>query len=119
MAREPHVLLLGNSIFMDGLAGSLQMQKSPKVTQINSDGVDIKDTLNTVNPDVIVYELDNQIARPPFAISIDHTEILQLAIDVTGYQAFWIHCKREPTTSMQELCDLICREASLMLQARE
>ena len=116
MAREPHVLLLGNSIFMDSLVGSLQVQNKTKVTQIETDIVDVKDIVNSINPDVIVYELGAQIARPDFAISIDHTKILQLAIDINGCQAFWVHYKRQPTKSMQELCDFICREASLMLQ---
>ena len=118
MANEPHVLLLGNSIFMDSLAGSLQMRKTPKVTQVNTDSFDIKDIVNSINPDVIVYELGAQIAHSPFSIGSEHAEILQLAIDLAGRQAFWVQYKREPTESMQELCDFISREANLMLQTR-
>jgi hypothetical protein len=119
MADEPLVLLLGNSIFIDSLAGSLQMRKTSKVIQSNAEAFEIKEIVSSINPDLIVYELGAQVANSMFMIASDYAEISQLAIDLAEMQVFWVHCRREQTESIQELCDCVSREISMKAQLRK
>ncbi len=110
MTSKPHVLLLGNSIFIDSIAESLLKQNMSVVTRMNVSVYEAKDTVFSIKPDLVIYELGQDISAPLFTPSKDNTDIAHLAIDLDGKMIFLFQCKREPTGSMQELCDFISRE---------
>ena len=113
MVNQPHVLLLGNSILIDSVADSLLKRNSSHVTRISSNIQEVREFLNTLNPDMVVYELHGQNTNPIFTNNRDQAGILHLAIDLNSKQIILGHSRSKPTGSMQELCELISQEISL------
>jgi hypothetical protein len=116
MEHVPHVLLLGNSILMDGLAESLQMQQPSTVTRVNAAIQEIDQHLSSIHPDLIIYELNHSAANPVFSLLIEHNEVSHLAIDQKNKQIFLYYCKTEPTGSMKDLCDFVSTEVAFKLR---
>ena len=112
MAYQPHVLLLGESVFMDSVAESLSEQKFSNVVRINLKTQKAKELVNSLNPDLIVYELNAQNTDPLFALIREQADSLHLAIDLNCKQVILLDCQRKPAESMQELCELVSQEVS-------
>ena len=114
MINQPHILLLGDSVFMDSVAESLQKKRrSSTIVRISSNTQEVKEFVNSLNPDLIVYELSEQNTNPIFTIIREQANTFHLAIDLDSKQIIMLHCQRKPTGSMQELCELIGQEISL------
>ena len=113
MVDQPHVLLLGDSVIMDGVAESLLKRKFSNVTRINSNSQEAREIVISLTPDLIVYELNAKNTDPIFTIIREQPDTLHLAIDLNCNQVILLDCQRKPTASMQELCELISQEVSL------
>ena len=113
MANQPHVLLLGDSVLMDSVAKSLTKQKFTNVIRISSNSQEAMECVNSMHPDLIVYELNAMKTDPIHTIISGQTDTLHLAIDLNCNQVILLDCQRKPTASMQELCELISQEVSL------
>ena len=112
MGDKPYILLFGESILMDGIAESLIKQELTNVIHICSSAPEAMDFINSLDPDLIVYELNAINTDPIFKIIREQTESLHLAIDLSCSQAILLNCQRKPTESMQALCDLVNQEAN-------
>ena len=110
MENAPHVLLLGNSVFMDGIAESLLGHQQSVVTRVNTNIEEVGPLLPSITPDLIIYELGSSANHPIFALMNEQAEISHLAIDLKSKLVFLYHCKTGPTGSMQELCDFVSDE---------
>ena len=110
MVKQSHILLLGDSVFMDSIAENLLAKKSYNVVRINSNTQEIKTFLKTINPDLIIYELHEENADLIFTIISEQENTFHLAIDLNAKQTILLHCRRQPTGSMQELCELVNQE---------
>lgn len=113
MVNKPHILLLGDSVFMDSVAESLLEMKTYNVFRIGINIHDIREYLNSLNPDLIVYELNGQNTNPIFTIISEQADTFHLAIDLNSKQIIRLQCHRKPTGSMQELCEFISQEVGL------
>ena len=110
MEDKPHVLLLGSSVFIDGISESLLKQNKSVITRMNVNVYEAKDALFALKPDMVIYELGKDISAPLFTTANENTNISHLAIDLNDKLIFLFHYKCEPTSSMQELCDFISNE---------
>ena len=120
MEDAPHVLLLGNSIFMDGIAESLLGHRQSVVTRINAGIEGIHQyLLPSINPDLIIYELGDSTEHPLFALVHEQAEVSHLALDLKNKLVFLYHCKCEKTGSMQELCGFISDEITFKNQKKK
>jgi hypothetical protein len=119
MSVDPHVLLLGNSVFMDGVAESLLAHRKSIVTRVNADIYDVDEYLLSIKPDLIIYELNRNGAAPVFTLLNENSEVSHLAIDLTHKLVFFYHCKCEPSGSMQELCDFVSDEIAFKNQIKK
>ena len=113
MEHLPQVLLLGKSVFMDSVAESLIERKSSNVIRISSTIQKARELVNSLNPDLIVFELNSQNTDPIFTIIREQADTLHLAIDLNCKQIILLDCQRKPAASMQELCELVLHEVSL------
>ena len=113
MAYRPQVLLLGESVFMDSVAESLLECNTSNVVRISSRTQEARELVNSINPDLIVYELHTQNTDPIFAIIKEQTDTLHLVIDLDYNQIILLDCQRKPAESMQELCELINQEVNI------
>ena len=113
MEYQPQVVLLGESVFMDSVAESLMERKSSHVVRISSNIQKARELVNSLNPDLIVYELNSQNTDPIFSIIREQADTLHLAIDLNCKQIILLDCQRKPAESMQDLCELVLQEVSL------
>ena len=113
MEHQPQVVLLGESVFMDSVAESLLERKCSNVVRIFSNTQKAKELVNSLNPDLIVYELNVQNTDPVFAVIKEQADTLHLAIDLSCKQIILLDCQRKPAESMQDLCELVLQEVSL------
>lgn len=113
MEYQPQVLLLGESVFMDSVAESLIERKSSNVIRISSTIQKARELVNSLNPDLIVYELNSRNTDPIFMIIREQADTLHLAIDLSYKQIILLDCRRKPAESMQELCELVLHEVGL------
>ena len=113
MDYQPQVVLLGESVFMDSVAESLMERKSSNVVRISSNIQKARELVNSLNPDLIVYELNAQNTDPIFSIIREQADTLHLAIDLSYKQIILLDCRRKPAESMQELCELVLQEVGL------
>ena len=110
MANQPHVLLLGASVLMDSVAESLTKQEFTNVIRSSSNYQETMEFVNSLHPDLIVYELNSVNVDPILSIIRDQTDTSHLAIDMNCNQVILLDCQRKQTESMQELCDLVSHE---------
>ena len=113
MEFQPQVVILGESVFMDSVAESLMGRKSSHVVRISSNIQNASELVNSLNPDLIVYELNAQNTGPIFSIIREQADTLHLAIDLNCKQIILLDCHRKPAESMQDLCELVFQEVSL------
>ena len=113
MEYKPQVLLLGDSVFMDSVAESLLERNSSIVVRISSKIQKARELVNSLNPDLIVYELNAQNIDPIFGIIREQADTLHLGIDLSFKQIILLDCQRKPADSLQELCELVLQEVSL------
>ena len=113
MEYQPQVLLLGESVFMDSVAESLIERQSSNVIRISSTIQKARELVNSLNPDLIVYELNSRNTDPIFMIIREQADTLHLAIDLSYKQIILLDCRRKPAESMQELCELVLQEVGL------
>ena len=113
MRYQPQVVLLGESVFMDSVAESLMERKSSHVVRISSNIQKARELVNSLNPDLIVYELNAQNTDPIFSVIREQADTLHLAIDLSCKQIILLDCQRKPAESMQDLCELVLQEVGL------
>ena len=112
MANQSHILLLGESVLMDSVAESLTKQEFTNVIRSSSNSQETMEFVNSLHPDLIVYELNAVNVDPILSIIRDHTDTSHLAIDMNCNQVILLDCQRKQTESMQELCELVSQEVS-------
>ena len=113
MRYQPQVVLLGESVFMDSVAESLMERQSSHVVRISSNIQKARELVNSLNPDLIVYELNAQNTDPIFSVIREQADTLHLAIDLSCKQIILLDCQRKPAESMQDLCELVLQEVGL------
>ena len=108
MANQPHILLLGDSVLMDGIAESMSKRDFYNMTRINSTSQEAQVFVRCFIPDLVIYELNATNIDPILTIIREQSDTLHLAVDMSSSQVILLDCQRKPTESMQELCELVC-----------
>ena len=114
MATEPHVLVLGHSVFMDSLAESLLAEKKSVMTRVNVGVQDVYKYLPSLQPDLIIYELGHADQPDMFELTYAQPGISYLAVDLRQNSVFLHFCLSEPTGSIKDLCDLINSQTAFL-----
>jgi len=119
MEKQPQVVLLGKSVFMDSVATSLIERRFSDVIRINTDSSEFDRLLNSVQPDLIVYEHDLQNTNSLSSLLVQQSDTLLIAIDLNCSRALVLNSQLRPTRSMKELCELIKEEVQRCVQQKE
>ena len=62
MERQPLIALLGDSVLMDGVAVGLGNRQTLGVVRVELAGNDIEESLGSLRPDLVVFELDSLLS---------------------------------------------------------
>ena len=118
MKKRPLVVLLGDSLLMDGVAVGLGGRRILGVVRMNTSVADIGERLRSLNPDVIVFELDTPRSPAILALLREQPGTLLLGLDQTCSQVIVLNSQQHTTRTMKELCQLVQTEVGHKAHSR-
>ena len=119
MDKQPQVVLLGRSVFMDSVATNLIERQFSDVIRLNTETSEFNTLVNSLQPDLIVYEHETQTIDPISSLLVQQSGALLIAIDLNRSQVIVLDCQLRPTRSIKELCEIIRVEVQRCLQRKE
>jgi hypothetical protein len=114
MEKRPLVVLLGDSLLMDGVAVSLAGRPKLRMVRMDPDVTDIGECLESLKPDLIVFELDNPRSPMIFSILREHPGILLIGLDPDSSQAIVLNSQQHITETMNDLAEIVQVETGQM-----
>jgi hypothetical protein len=111
MEQRPLVVLLGESLLMDGVAVSLAGKGMLGTIRMDSDVVDIRECLETLQPDLVIFELDTPQSSHVLSLLREQPGILLIGLDLACSRAIVLNSRQQMTRTMSELCLMVQAEA--------
>jgi hypothetical protein len=112
MTNKPLVALLGNSLLIDGVAESLASRQTLNVIRIDS--TDVGTSVKSLQPDLIVYELESPQSSAILALLSEQPGSLLLGLDLSSSRVIVMNSQQHITRSMQDLYQVFQTEAGLV-----
>jgi hypothetical protein len=111
METRPLVVLLGDSLLMDGIAISLAGNQLLEMTRLDAHVSDVRQRLHTLKPDLVIFELDTP--RLPCILSLlqEQPGILLIGLDLACSRAIVLNSHQHLTPTLNELCRVVQAEA--------
>lgn len=107
MDERPVVVLLGDSLLMDGVAMSLGDGWRLGVVQMDTSGTDIGERIKSLNPELIVFELDGPRSPTLSTLLTEQPGTMLLGLDLDSSQVIVLNGSRHPARNMKELGQLV------------
>jgi hypothetical protein len=107
MDERPLIVLLGDSLLMDGVAMSLGDGWRVGVVQMDASIAEMGERLRSLKPELILFELDSPGTPAVFSLLREEPGTLLLGLDRDCSQVIVLNSSRHPTRSMQELGQLV------------
>ncbi|UCG22792.1 MAG: hypothetical protein JSW55_11470 [Chloroflexota bacterium] len=107
MEKRPLVVLLGNSLLMDGVAVSLNDRQTLGMVRMDRDSGDIRERLKWLDPDLIVFELDDPNGPSIISLLKDCPDTLLIGLDLDCSRAIVLNSRQHLTQSMNELQHIV------------
>lgn len=107
MDTKKVVALCGDSLFIDTVEMGLQRRGDVGVVRVLSSECNALDSLNALNPDLIILEMNNGSAQMFLPLLHDYHDIPLLCLDVTCSRVVAISCHHYTATSAEDLERLI------------
>lgn len=107
MDNRPVVVLLGDSLFLEGVAMSLADRQRLGVVYMDSFGTDIQERLKSLKPKLIVFELDGPRSPAIFSLLKERPGTLLLGLDLDHNQVLLLKSRQHLAHNMKELCQLV------------
>ena len=112
MEKRPLVVLLGDSVLVDGVAVSLGDQRVLDVKRIDISVVGLRERLQSLKPDLIVVELDTQGSQSIVSLLREQPGIMLLGLDLTCSRVIVLNSHQHMTRTMNDLCQVVQTEVS-------
>jgi hypothetical protein len=116
MEKRPLVVLLGGSLLMDGVAVSLAAPQLWKVIRLDIDALDIGECIGecmeSLDPDLIVFELDSPWSSSILSLIKDQPDVLLIGLDLSRSRAIVLDSHQHLTQTMDDLCQVVQSEAN-------
>ena len=104
MEQRPLVVLLGDSLLMDGIAVSLAGREMPGTIRMDSD---ISECLKTLQPDLILFELDAPHLTAVLSVLSEQPGIQLVGLDLACSRVIVLNSQQYPTPTMNDLCQVV------------
>jgi hypothetical protein len=119
MDNRPHVVLLGNSLLLDGVAVSLMDQQRLRMVRLEAGTSDIREQLGSLEPELIVFELDSPDAHSIISLLKDRPGILLIGLDLNCSRAIVLNSSQHLTRSMSDLQRVVLETVNLKALASQ
>jgi len=113
MENRPLVVLLGNSLLMDGVAVSLADKQMLRMVRIDTQTDDIWEQLESHQPELIVFELNNPNMLAIISHLKNRDDMLLIGLDLDCSRAIVLNSRQHLTRSMNELYRVVQSAANL------
>lgn len=110
MIDRPRVVLVGNSLLMDGIAISLADTQMRGFERTEMECGDLQERLEALEPDLIVFELDHPLASAVRSLLSAKSELLLIGLDKENCHAVVLNSRKRFTRTMADLCRLVEEE---------
>jgi DNA-binding NarL/FixJ family response regulator len=116
MENRPLVVVLGDSLLMEGVTVSLADCSQLSLFSVDSNDVDIWQRVNSLDPDVVVFELE--IPHSPLILSLlkERPGILLVGLDLECNRVIVLNSRQHSTQTMHDLYQIV--EAEVGKQVR-
>lgn len=116
MEKRPLVVLLGDSLLMDGVAVSLADWQLWRMIRLDIDALDIGECIGecmaSLDPELIVFELDSPWSSSILSLIKDQPGVLLIGLDLSRSRAIVLHSHQHLTQTMADLCQVVQSEAN-------
>ena len=112
MAKSPLVALLGNSLIIDGVAESITSRQRWDVVRIEPH--DFEQRVNSLKPDLIVYELGNPQSSSILSLLSEQPGTLLLGLDSSCSRVVVMNSHQHITRTMQDLYHVFQNAAGMV-----
>jgi len=92
---------------MDGVAVSLTGEQMPNLVRLEAECKEIREQLNSLEPDVIVFELETPKAQSIISLLKDRPGMLLIGLDTDCCQAIVLNSRQHLTQSMNDLQNVV------------
>jgi hypothetical protein len=107
MEELPLVVLLGESLLMDGLAVSLAGRPTLGMIRIDTDIVDDRKCLEFLKPDLILFELDHPWAPDILSLLSEQPGIWLIGLHLSSSRAIVLNSHQHMTQTMNDLYQVV------------
>jgi hypothetical protein len=107
MCKQPLVVLVGDSVLIDGVAVGLTGERIPEIVRIHALTADIAERLKSLKPDMVVFELDTPFASSLFSLLREQPGILLLGLDLDDSQALVLNSHQHATQTVSDLYHIV------------
>lgn len=101
------VVLLGDSLLMEGVAFSLTHRPMMNVVRINPSLLKLRDCWKCLEPDLIVFELGTPWSQPLLALLNEQPQIQLAGLDLNSCRLVIMTSQEHMTQTMQELVHIV------------
>ena len=117
MAERPLVILLGDSLLMEGVAVSLANCPQIAIIRFDCSVIDIWEQVITLEPDMVIFEL--KIPHSPLILSLvkEKPGMRMIAIDLDSSQVIVLSSRQHHTRSMHDLYQIVEAEVGEQLRS--
>lgn len=106
MEHQISVVVLGDSLLMDSVAGNLRDELSLSVIRVDASCINNRERLKSIQPDLIVFEWDAPRPCSILALLREQPGVLLLGIDTNCSQVVQIIGGLHDVQNMKEFCRL-------------
>ena len=107
MGKRPLIVLLGDSVLMDGVAVSLGGCQELGVARIDTPVMDIEACIASLKPDLVVFELDSLYSLHILSLLVKQPDIQLVGLDLTASRVIVLNSHQHTTRSMDEFSHVI------------
>lgn len=106
MKKQPVVILLGDSMLMEGVAVSLACNEALRTQRLDPAAADLHARLGSIAPDLIAFELGTEWSHAILSLLQEQPGSLLLGLDLNCSRVIVMNSHQHLTKSMQELYQL-------------
>ena len=107
MGHQPAVVLLGNSLLMDGVAISLANTQMDNVIRADPAVADTRAHLQSLQPDLIILELGDQRTDTALSLLKEHPEIILIGLNEDSSRVSVLKTQECTIDTMQDLQEVL------------
>lgn len=116
MTNRPRVVVLGDSLLVEGVAVSLAKCQQFSLIRIDPAIFDNWQRINFLDPDVIVFELDKPQSSFLLSLLKERPGIMLIGLDVDFNRVIVLNSRQQFTRTVRDLCQIVEAEVGDQLQ---